>query len=198
MKRLPFMPACTLLMLALISSCSGQVEKGPRLSKEPVSIRGWIEDISTAPAGFKVLTGETQRKRMLFQESYVSIDNAPFASGGVAENGGFIILDVPPGEVTLTFQAPGVPAARLQLHGLPPNADVYLKGISLSPTTGVTVLKPEDVLVRVPGDSTVKERSELPSKTFVANRRVRVIRAPLPEMSDRRDYPAPGRPAPPS
>jgi len=181
-----------LLLASLLEGCGGsESPQGPRLSREPVSIRGWIREVTTAPQGnFKLLTGERERQAQIFRESYVSIENAPYASGGVAENGSFIILDVPPGDVTLTFQAPGIPNSQLQLKGLPPNGDVFLHAISLTPSA-VQLLSPEKILVRIPGDKAVTKRAPHASETFVGISRARVIVAPLSEMSDRRDYPDP-------
>jgi len=183
----------------LIAACGEQPSGTARISREPVSIRGWISDVVTGPRPtYQVLTGDVQRKILLFQQTNVSIEGAPFASGGVAENGAFIILDVPPGDVTLTFSAPGIPGTGLELRGVPPNADVYLDEIVLTQSE-VQLIQPEKVLVRVPGERSQANREEIASSTLTGARRLRVVRVPLREMMDRRDYPmprAPGSPQP--
>src|SRR5215467_5508634 len=95
--------AIPLLLLGL-AACfdrpSGQVP----LSKEPISVRGWVADVEGSPTvPLKTAETEAVRKNQLFQSTDVQVDNAPYVSGGVAENGSFILLDVPPGTVTLTF-----------------------------------------------------------------------------------------------
>lgn len=183
-----------ILATALVAACGEQPSGTPRISREPVSIRGWISDAVTGPRPtYQVLTGDVQRKMLLFQQTNVSIEGAPFASGGVAENGAFIVLDVPPGDVTLTFSAPGIPSTGLQLRGVPPNADVYLDEIVLTPSE-VQLIQPEKVLVRVPGESSQEKQEEIASSTFTGARRLRVVRVPLREMTDRRDYPTPRAP----
>src|SRR5438876_11755818 len=99
------------LLIALtlvITACSDSNPNTPRVSKEPISVRGWIADVAGSPhAPFQTPETEAVRKLQLFQSASVWVDNAPYVSGGVAENGSFILLDVPPGKITITFNAPG-------------------------------------------------------------------------------------------
>src|SRR5439155_7700931 len=94
----------SILLLAL--ACAAPDPNTPRVSKEPISVRGWIADVAGSPhAPFQTPETEAVRKLQLFQSASVWVDNAPYVSGGVAENGSFILLDVPPGNITITFNA---------------------------------------------------------------------------------------------
>lgn len=184
----------TLLFLAVaavLAGCSGE-KRDPQqalLTKEPLSVRGWIADVKGAPnAPFRTVETETVRKMHLFQSTSVWVDNAPYVSGGVAENGSFILLDVPPGNVTITFTAPGAQDAKLALQGVPGNADVLVPAILLEPG-GVTLLEPQNVKVRLAA------RIDKPRPTgrnaTIAGHPIPIIEVPIAEMVDRRDYPPP-------
>lgn len=157
------------------------------VSKEPVSVRGWIEDVEGAK---RALTPEMEsaRRGQIFQATQIWVDNADYVSGGVAENGSFILLDVPPGNVTIGFSAPGADQARLVLENIPGNADVFLPGVILKPN-GATLVKPEDVRVRVIAD--VKNPTPSGRSAKVAGLTVPVLNVPLSAMVDRHDYPKP-------
>src|ERR1700737_3740718 len=127
----------------------GPSEPGPGLSKEPISVRGWIVDIEgAANAPYQTVETEAFRKTQMFQTMNVWVDNAPYVSGGVAETGAFLLLDVPPGNITITFSAPGAPAAKLVLQNIPGNADVFVPGILLR-RDSVALLDPKGVKVRL-------------------------------------------------
>jgi len=120
------------------------------VAKEPISVRGWITDVDGGEnaATFHTVETESERKRMLFQQTNVWVENAPYVSGGIAETGAFLLLDVPPGNVTITFTAPGAPAAHLVLAGVPGNADVFVPAILLKKGS-VSLLDPNSAKVRM-------------------------------------------------
>src|ERR1043165_4245648 len=100
-----------LLLALIVLSCgkeSTQRSTFAALSKEPTSVRGWIADVETRSSADVYRTTETEaaRRAATFQNTNVWIDNAPYVSGGVAENGAFVLLDVPPGAVVISFGPP--------------------------------------------------------------------------------------------
>src|SRR5258708_12382863 len=134
------------LLFALVA-CGPPEPVATGLSKEPISVRGWIVDIEGAEnAPFKTVETEAFRKTQLYTTMNVWVDNAPYVSGGVAETGAFLLLDVPPGNVTITFSAPGAPAAKLVLQNIPGNADVFVPAILLR-RDSVALLDPKGVKV---------------------------------------------------
>jgi hypothetical protein len=90
--------------------------------------------------------------------------------------------------LTITFSAPGAPAARLVLGQIPGNADVFVPAIMLKRDT-VALLDPASVKVRLAANID----KATPSGAFatVAGVRVPVMRTPIKEMIDRLDYPNP-------
>ena len=180
--------AFALVLLAL--GCGGSEQQAAqKLSRAPVSVRGWVADVEqpdAEPGDFKTVETEQARRIALFQQTSVWIENVPYASGGIAESGSFILLDVPPGNVTISFNAPGAENAQLVLQNIPPNADIVIPGLVLKPG-GSSLLQPERVVVRVPGT----EKKPTGAKAIIAGREIPVIEVPLREMEDRRDYPDP-------
>jgi hypothetical protein len=181
--------AFTVLALLLAAIACDRSPAGPRVSKEPLSVRGWILDVEGGPsAPFRTVETEAARKAHLFQITYVEVANAPYVSGGVAENGSLLLLDVPPGKVTIVFSAPGAPAAKLEMENVPGNADIFLPGLLLKPSS-VAITDPADVKVRVAG------RVDKPRPTglmaTIAGLRVPVMETPIAQMADRHDYPIP-------
>ena len=177
------------LALILIIACSPSNPNAPRVSKEPISVRGWIADVAGSPrAPFQTPETDAVRRQQLFQSANVWVENAPYVSGGVAENGSFILLDVPPGNATITFSAPGAPAASLVLQKIPGNADVFVPAILLKPDS-VALLDPKGVKVRLaaPVDRPTPTRMT----AIVAGLAVPLINTPIAQMSDRHDYPNP-------
>src|SRR6266568_4525115 len=143
--RLRLLPIVLLGLAACVDRPSGQAP----LSKEPISVRGWVSDVEGSPtAPLRTPETEAVRKIQLFQSTDVQVDNAPYVSGGVAENGAFILLDVPPGTVTLTFSAPGAPGARLVLQNVPGSADILIPAILLK-KNGVGLLDPKGIRIRI-------------------------------------------------
>jgi hypothetical protein len=180
-----------LLVLALaIAACSGEApSSAARVSTDPISIRGWVLDVEGGPnATYRTVETESARKAHLFQSTYVEVANAPYVSGGVADNGSFLLLDVPPGKVTIVFTAPGAQGAKLEIDNVPGNADIFLPDLMLKPN-GVTVTNPAAVKVRM----AARIEKAKPSGAFVmvAGVRVPVVDTPIGEMSDRHDYPVP-------
>jgi hypothetical protein len=159
-------------LLLLLSGCSSPEPNTPRVSKEPISVRGWI-------AG-----GNAQ----YFQGTNVWVDNAPYVSGGVAENGAFLLLDVPPGNLTIEFCAPGAPGAKLVLQNVPGNADVFIPGLVLQPNT-VALLDPK--LLRVRMAARVDTPTPTTATATVAGVTLPVVNVPYNDMTDRHDYPVP-------
>ncbi|HEV2720330.1 MAG TPA: hypothetical protein VG323_09965 [Thermoanaerobaculia bacterium] len=177
-----------LAALALLAAC-GPTPNTPRVSKDPVSIRGWLYDVEGGPsAPFRTAETEAARKQHLFQATYVEVVNAPYVSGGIAENGAFLLLDVPPGKVTVIFSAPGAPAAKMEMDNVPGNADIFVPGVVLKPN-GVGFTDPSAVKVRMAA-RVDKPRASAMSAT-IAGLRVPVTDTPIAQMADRHDYPIP-------
>src|SRR5262245_2609066 len=125
-------PMKRLLSLALLLSACGRPEPGtPVVSKEPISVRGWILDVDTGAESttFKTVETESARKRAMFQAMNIWVDKAPYVSGGVAETGAFLLLDVPPGKATLELTPPDGTTACLQMENIPGNADIFLPAL---------------------------------------------------------------------
>ena len=186
MKRL-----ITLSILALVACGGGETPSmRQQLSKTPLSVRGWIADIEGASRG-DVQTPETEGARLLqtFQATNIWIDGVNFVSGGVAETGAFILLDVPPGNVTISFNAPGAEDAKLVLQDIPGNADVFVPALMLKRGASAT-LQPEGIRVRIPAP--VDKPRDTCRKAIVAGVTVPVYEAPFSAFNDRRDYPERG------
>jgi hypothetical protein len=179
-----FRHAALSFLLFSAAACIEKPSDATPLSKEPVSVRGWIADVDGAGRS-DVPQVEAARRLQLFQQTYVAVEKAPYISGGIAENGAFVLLDVPPGDVNVVFTAPGAPAARLVLHNIPGNADVVVPGILLR-RDSVQLLQPKQIVVRV-ADSAPAARVT----ATVAGIAVPVRNVPVAQMSDRRDLPTP-------
>ncbi|HUP50080.1 MAG TPA: hypothetical protein VNA04_14945 [Thermoanaerobaculia bacterium] len=177
------------LLLAL-AACGGGEQPAQPLSRTPVSVRGWIADVEGAPTG-ELQTPETEGARLaeLFQATSMWIEDAPYVSGGVAPNGAFILLDVPPGDVTISFSAPGAEDAQLTLQNIPGNADLLIPAVLLT-RGGSKLLQPDQVVVRVPARVPAPRRTG--QVATVAGVPLPVIEAPLGDFTDRRDYPERG------
>jgi len=185
------------LFVLFLAACDGgnPGSSFKNLSMQPISVRGWIADVESPSNGtFHTVETEAARRAHLFQSANIWVENTPYVSGGIAETGAFLLLDVPPGNVTITFSAPGAPASHLVLQNVPGNADVLIPALLLKPN-GVELLQPEAVRVRV-GAKIAKARATGRS-AIIAGKPVPVMEVPLGELIDRRDYPnAPGGPVP--
>jgi len=176
-------------ILILLFACSGRDPNAPQVSKEPISVRGWITDVAGSPrAPFQTPETDAVRRQQLFEAVSVWVDNAPYITGGVAPNGSFLLLDVPPGNTTITFTAPGAPAARLILQNIPGNADVFVPAMLLKPDS-VAFLEPKNVQVRLA--ARVRQPSPTGMTAHVSGLAVPVINTPIAAMSDRHDFPVP-------
>lgn len=175
------------IALVALAACGGN-EGGSeiyRMSRDPISVRGWILDVKGARRA-ETVEMEIARRTELFQASSVWVENVQYASGGIAENGSFIVLDVPPRNSILGFNAPGAETARLVLQNIPSTADVFIPNVILE-NGGATVHDPKQIVIRVP--ASVAKRRPTGKTAIVAGYTVPVIEVPLSEMSDRRDYP---------
>jgi hypothetical protein len=187
-----------LLLAALLLAACSRTEPGtPVVSKEPTSVRGWIADIEQPQSGerFKTVETEAAIQAHLFQSTNIWMDEAPYVSGGVADTGAFILLDVPPGDSTIQFAPPGGVIARLTLQGIPGNADVLLPGIVIRGDK-VELSDPNAVKVRL----ATRVKRATPSGNFavIAGQRIQIVNTPIGEMVGRHEYPTPPnrRPAP--
>jgi hypothetical protein len=178
-----------LLLGILAVACANESTQSStiaQLSKEPISVRGWIADVGQSAQGERYRTIETEsaRRAALFQGTNVWVDGAPYVSGGVAENGAFVLLDVPPGNVTVSFSAPGVDAAHVVMKNVPGNADVLLPAMILQPNGSVTFEDPKAVQVRM------SAKPKTPSAN-VAGLEIPVTVVAINAMTDRHDFPTP-------
>jgi hypothetical protein len=175
--------------LLLLAACGGEKSDDSvfSLSRDPISVRGWILDVKGAQRG-ETMEIEVARRTALFQATSVWVENVQYASGGIAENGAFIVLDVPPQQATLGFNAPGAETARIELKNVPATADVLIPDVILQ-NGGATVLDPSKIVVRVAAD--VEKVTPLGKTASVAGYEVPVVQVPLSTMADRRDYPKP-------
>ena len=176
------------IAMLLLAACGGSEKTDTSvysLARNPISVRGWILDVKGAQHE-QIADMEIARRTQLFQSTTVWVEGTEFASGGVAENGSFIVLDVPPQSATLGFNAPGAETAKVELANIPPNADVLIPAILLE-NGGSTVLDPKKIVVRVSGNVSKARPTGL--MATVAGHRVPVLEVPVTEMMDRRDYP---------
>lgn len=186
MKRL-----ITLSFIVVMGCGGGEPSPArPQLAKEPLSVRGWIADVEGASKG-AVTTAETESARLIqqFQATNLWIEGNNFVSGGVAETGAFILLDVPPGNVTVSFNAPGAEDAKLVLQNVPGNADVFVPALMLK-RGGSASLQQDGIRVRVP--ARVDKPRDTGRKAIVAGVTVPVWEAPYSAFGDRREYPERG------
>lgn len=179
-----------IVAVLLASACSSETKPSAgAIAKNPISVRGWIVDVEGAAPAEKTIETESARLTQLFQSTSTWVENAQFVSGGVAENGAFILLDVPPGSATVAFDAPGAERARITLQNIPGNADVLIPQVVLK-RGGSTILDPKAIRVRVPA------RIDAPKPTgafaLVNGHKVPVFEAPIKAFVERRDYPKPG------
>jgi hypothetical protein len=178
-----------LLLTLLFTAACGKPSEIQSMSRQPCSVRGWVLDVKGSKHA-ETAELEIARRTELFAGASVWVENTQYASGGIAENGAFIILDVPPLNATIGFQATGADQAQLILEGVPSSADVFIPDVILQPG-GATVRDPKAILIRVP-DEDVTKRTATGKTAKVAGYTVPIVLAPLDEMGDRREYPNPG------
>jgi hypothetical protein len=179
-----------ILLFALAAiACGPSNTGGPVVSREPISVRGWVTDVEGgSSSSFRTVETEAARKFQLFKATSVWVDNAPYVSGGVQENGSFLLLDVPPGNVTINFAAPGAPDAKLVLQNVPGNADVYVPGLILK-KNGVDFTDPAAVQVRVA--ARIDKPRVTAQKAIIAGRPIPIVESPLAQLTDRHEFPTP-------
>jgi hypothetical protein len=182
--------AAAAILCALILACSSHEKPAAAVSRDPVSVRGWIADIDTnAPSDrYRTVETESARRTAAFQAMNVWVEGAAYVSGGVAENGSFIFLDVPPGRTAIGFSTTGVTQATLTLENVPPNADVFVPGLVMTPK-GITVADPKAIRVRIAARVDKPVPAGLTAR--IAGNDVPVMTVPINSMVDRRDYPVP-------
>ena len=181
----------TLIFVALLvfAGCGPKDENSIyELTREPISVRGWILDVKGAQHA-QAMEMEVARRSQLFQSTSVWVDNAQFASGGIAENGAFIVLDVPPMKTTLSFNAPGAETAKVEMRDVPGTADVFIPDLILE-NGGATVLDPTKIQIRLP--ARVDKPTPTGKSATIAGYRVPIVSTPIAQMTDRREYPNPG------
>lgn len=171
------------IALFLLVACGGEGDFTG--SRNPISVRGWVLDVKGAKRG-ETIDMELARRAELFTATSIWVENAAYASGGIAENGAFVVLDVPPLMATIGFSAPGAETARIELRDVPPNADVLIPSVILQ-QGGATVLDPSKIVVRIP--SAVDKPTPTGKTAKVAGYDVPIVDMPLSRFNDRRDYP---------
>jgi hypothetical protein len=174
-----------LLFLAIAACKGGEGVGAVRPPNDPVSVRGWILDVKGAQRA-ETIEMELARRSQLFLSSSVWVENGDYASGGIAENGAFVILDVPPNNPVLGFNAPGAESARVVMQDIPPFADVFLPDLILQ-NGGATVLDPKKIVVRLAGN--VSKPTPTGKTAKVAGYTVPIVEVPTQQMIDRRDFP---------
>ena len=176
------------LFALLATACWGPEPGTPVVSKEPISVRGWILDVESGAesTSYKTVETEAARKAQMFQAMNIWIDNAPYVSGGVAPTGAFLLLDVPPGTAVIELTPPGGTTARLRMENIPGNADVFLPALVLRKDT-IVLTDPAKVKIRL----AAHVAKATPSGTFatIGGQRIPVMNTPIAEMTDRHDYP---------
>jgi hypothetical protein len=190
----PVMKRLAILLIPLMLAVCSEKPKVPVVSREPVSVRGWILDVEGSSGGenapFRTVETEAARKIALFQTMNLWVEGAPYISGGLAENGSFILLDVPPGTVTIEFSAPPlVPQAKLVLTNIPGNADVLIPGVIVKKDGSVAFADPKAIEVRTAAK--IDKPHATSQKAVIAGMQVPVIETPLAQMIGRRDWPVP-------
>lgn len=175
------------LALLLCIAC-GESDPVYQISRNPVSVRGWVADVKGAERS-DVPEAEIARRSQLFESTSLWVEESQYASGGMAGNGAFVVLDVPPRKATIGFNAPGAQTAQVVLENVPPGADVFIPDVILEPG-GATVADPKKIIIRLAGS--VDQPRRTGQTAVVAGHQVPVYEVPVREMTDRRDFPSPG------
>lgn len=177
--------------LVLVAACGGEKKDDASiylLNREPTSVRGWIHDVAGAKKG-ETMEMELGRRQSLFASTSLWVENSQYASGGIAEDGAFVILDVPPQKSVIGFNAPGAEDAKLVLENVPGNADVFIPDVVLE-HGGATVLDPKKILIRLP--MKIDKAQPTGRSAKIGGYSVPIIATPLGQLADRREYPHPG------
>lgn len=189
--------AAAAITLACADTPELQAERERR--RNPVSVRGWIWDIDAPAPGmsgtFSVtspVAAEAERRRRLFADTNLAVENVTNASGALLENGSFIILDAPPRQLTVVFQTPVLGDHTIPMSNVPPNADVFLPGIVIT-SQGIRFAEPEKIHVWIPGQSGAPRPTGQMAQ--IGPHSVEVVEVPVADLVARRDYPTPEPPA---
>ncbi|HKR64956.1 MAG TPA: hypothetical protein VJZ00_14575 [Thermoanaerobaculia bacterium] len=180
-----------LIAFLILAACGGKESTDSsiyELNREPVSVRGWILDVKGSKHG-ETAEMEIARRQQVFQATSLWVENAQYASGGIAENGAFIVLDVPPNKSIIGVNAPGAETARIVMEGVPGTSDVIIPDVILE-RGGATVLDPKKIVVRLPAK--VDKPTPTGKTATIAGYKVPIVQTPIGQMTDRRDYPNPG------
>jgi|GEM_PF-468810 len=192
MRRAPSSWKLLLVTAVLVmAACGGEKrDAAPTPNREPISVRGWIAEVEQPESDvYRTVETESARRRATFQGTTLWIEKVDYVSGGIAETGSFILLDVPPGNVAITFSSPpSVPQAKLTLENVPGNADVFVPGLILKKDGTAAVADPKAIRVRLAARIDKPRPTRLVAK--VAGNPVTVMEVPINAMVDRRDYPA--------
>lgn len=184
--------ATFLILILTTIACSEPSTPRRRPAKNPISVRGFFVAVDMPNSGDTVAVTspeiEQARLEQIFYEANLTVDDVPYASGGIQTNGSFIALDVPPGDSDIAMQFPGIETPlKLSLRGIPPSADVFIPSLAASPE-GIRLLEPEKIRIRVPSNA---QTGVVPAEATVMGTKVEVRYAKVSEMSDRRDFPTP-------
>jgi hypothetical protein len=180
------------LALLLLAACNGEKKNDSDsiylLNRDPVSVRGWIFDVAGAKHA-EIVEIEIARRQGIFMATSLWVESSQYASGGIANNGAVVILDVPPMNATIGFNAPGAENAKLHLQNVPGNADVFIPDIILE-RGGAKVLDPKKILVRVP--AAISKAKPTGKFAMIGGYNVPIVATPIGQFTDRREYPNPG------
>jgi len=168
----------------LLTSC-GEPRHSNVVNK-PASIRGWINEIEkTLPPGVDpsvVMQGQTLEDYL--RDANVYLKGTVKVTGGLM-NGAFVMLDIPSGDETIVFQAPGIDESAMTIKGIPPTADVVLSGVNVT-KHGAKLADPSKAVIRIAAK--VDEIREIPSTTTIDGVKIRTVEVPLRLMGDRMNY----------
>lgn len=181
--------ALLLTALVLVVGCAAPEEPGQGPGKTPISVRGWIAYVQLPPQEIMKVSDPAKARQRMYQflrDTNIYVPDMPFVSGAIAETGAFLMLDVPPGDVRIRFQPPGLAEADLVLRNLPGNADVILPGLKIDGTT-VTLLDPTKAVVRIPVDGEVRRKLDV--AVYAGDQRIDVWEVPYADLIDRREFP---------
>src|SRR5687767_12929005 len=178
--RHPGLIAALAAAFLISSACQQKEYAGPKVSTTPTSIRGWLVPAESSEQSLMYVTDSTstsdERQIRIFEQTALSVEGAPFASGGIGGNGSFIILDVPPGDVVINFQPPDGMDAQLTLTGVPPNADILLPGLRYRGAE-VEPIDPSKIVVRIP--ARVESQRPVAGNVTVGGHKVQAFETPL-------------------
>jgi hypothetical protein len=151
-------------------------------------VRGWIGDIELTGETYAAVgkVDEALRRMEMLGGANIYLENVPMASGGLQQDGSFMVLDVPPGNSRVIFQIPGVADSVMTLENVPPNADVLIPSLKVGGGKAMAI-DAAKIQVRLPA----KERKQTNIVMKVSGQSATAVEVPVSELGDRRDYPTP-------